>query len=284
MKNFIKLQTCKLGFNPLMAMVLSVFLLGSCAKENTMTSESLIASKTENQGIVFQDYVKRFSNENGSLISAQHSSSRSTICGPEEYGLVCPGPSIILSDTITISATGCQFVVRMEITECTLNGAGSYVTFRLVDWTILNPSTPPCSTYWSWLLALPPAQFNDEIDILEEQLKSAFINNFMHGYVLANPVTSNCLLSSYYFHAIFFKPLCTKRCQGGSENLPFFQNITCSTDGCCAEITHYCITNGEVVEFGPIFELISECTSYTLNDCPKKTVPVSWCRTSTCSR
>lgn len=256
-------------------MSLAVFLLASCGKESSKEPITLFE-----KDIVFDAYITTL-NKPMSSTTAISTGSRVSSCGPSDYGLFCAGPSFIVTETITIPSTGCQFSVRMELTECTLNGGGSYVTFKFVDWNILNGTSTPCSTYWVYLLGLPSQQFNDEVDLLEAELSELYINQFMTGYVTNNPISGNCQ-NTTYFHSVFFKPLCTIRCESRTESNSSYYNVVCSTDGCCVDVTHYCIKNGVVEPDGPYSQLLSECTNFIPSPCPRKGQPLSFCKTAVC--
>ncbi len=280
MKIFSILQLCNFASNRLLVVLIGAFLFASCGKESVGTND-ITPKETKSSSLSFEEFVKsRYPHS----IQADLAKAglRNSTCEPSDYGLVCPGPSLTVTEIVTIASTGCQFSVKLEVTECYLPGIlGSYVTFRLIDWEILNASTAPCSTYWNWLIALPNPQFNDELDALEDELTSKAINQFMGAYVLSNPVNGNCD-QNYFYHAAFFRPMCTMRCQGKNETYPYFANVVCSTDGCCVKVTHYCVKDGIVVEIGPVFEQISACSDFFPAECPRKMEPASWCRTSSC--
>ena len=247
------------------AVISAIILLYSCSKE-TSSGQNLSDRTVENRSV--------------SEISINQNAFGP--CGPAQLGIICNTSIVPFTEPITLDSTGCQFSVTMNVQECTSSGS-AYFMFSLVDWSPINQGSSPCNTYWNWFINLPQADFDRVADSIENVLANSFISDFMHDQVLSNPLLSDCQFSHYY-HSVFFRPLCTMRCEGVRGEGIFFTNVPCSTDGCCASTTHYCLQNGQVREFGPYLEKLSDCSINTNTQCPKKTQVASWCRTISCTQ
>ncbi len=204
-------------------------------------------------------------------------------CEPEDFGYWCA--AIYSDNTRQITdINGCVFNVKMKFKECWKNGE-RHLVFKLVSISSpINIGVEPCQSWWNNLISLPPAQFENEWNLLENRLTSDFIYLEMSEYTLGNPLNASCA-GNGYLHSSFFKPICTMLCSSPNDGFNVFYRAVCAVGGCCVEIRSYCINiQGNVSAVYGGVERLSDCGPSFGEGCLANSQPMTRCSDNGCGK
>ncbi len=253
-------------FISVIALIVFSFVLVQCTKENNNE-----INKNPKEGLTLRSDVFSIGGE-----------VQSPSCGLDDYapGFECEAPVSV--DKTVASPNGCNVKVTMDVKKCkNSDDSERFIVFSNLQWSFVPPYSADCL---SWYLDLLQSSEKDQIlDEFETYIEQAFEDAYMSDYVIDNQL--DCQLETE--SSLFFKSPCTQRCSTNPTKIgiPFFTYTTpCADDGCCVQITSYCVLDdGTVWKSGPNVDPISPCTNFHPVTCNALTIPVGNCVDEGCN-
>lgn len=204
-------------------------------------------------------------------------------CGPEDFNDIKCGTKE--RDTLIVTTdSGCEIEVSMDIQSCLdVKNNIFELNFSNLHYHFIFPISSECSDYFNeYFWAKPVGEINDALDDFEDELADKFQEQWMTAWV----IKENAECPKRYGTSRFFKATCVQRCltPPSEDRGPSYYSIVqpCATDGCCVDVAHYCLYEGQVIKIYDNTITISPCTNFFTVDCGNL-YPWGDCRDKGCS-
>lgn len=176
-------------------------------------------------------------------------------------------PTFVISVKDTFETDlGCKIEVVMDAYYYP-SGNNYFFEFRNLKWRPILPFSSACDEWYrenfgSTYIGDKREYYYDFVDTLRKFV----VENYMEEWVIQNQIPC----TGHRVSSFFYKSPCTQLCHKTiqTKDGPYFVLLEkpCADDGCCVEITDYCLTPNGVTKFHE-YQLVHSCTNYIIVDC-----------------